>query len=73
MKQLNDAEKRCLEKIRAIHAGEGWDSSTPCAPDLLRTLESLGLIEQASQLRAPLEWVHLQYRLTAAGEGALRG
>lgn len=66
--ELTQAEIGCLRRIaQGIHS-----ELSPCADPVLHHLTTLGLIERRPRLYAPLEWSGNVYRVTAAGEWALR-
>lgn len=66
--ELTAAEIGCLRRIaQNLHS-----ELTPCADPVLHHLMVLGLIERRPRLYAPLEWSGSVYRITHAGERALR-
>ena len=68
MRSLEPDELECLRRI--AHDGETF--AEPCPPDVLDHLVALGLVQKASTLWLPLEWVRPTYHLTRAGKVALR-
>jgi len=68
VKKPNELELDCLKKI----ANDPPGTLSPCAEHIVRQLRSLGLIEQASRIKIPLEITRTIYRLTAKGHTVLR-
>lgn len=66
--QLDSAETHCLRRIAQEVHGE----LVPCADPVLQRLIALGLVERQPRLYTPLEWSGSVYRITSAGERALR-
>jgi hypothetical protein len=68
MIRLSDGEITCLRRI----ADEPSTADPPCADEVLKRLQDLGLVEPGSKLWAPLEAVDVRYRLTAFGQAFLK-
>jgi hypothetical protein len=67
MSHLEPRERQCLAHI-AERAGEDID---PCDDGIVRRLLSLGLIEEAVDVRIQLPMARRWLRLTVAGHAAL--
>jgi len=67
MGRLTPRERECLSHL----AGKACEPRRDCDEESLRHLLSLGLIEEATEVRVPLPMFRRSFHLTVAGRAAL--
>lgn len=67
MSCLTPWERECLAQI----GGRAPESSSSCDDEVLRRLETLGLIEESVNAMVPLPLLRRSFHLTVAGRAAL--
>ena len=67
MSQLTARERECLAHL----AGKACEPPRNCDEEALRHLLSVGLIEEAAEVRVPLPMFRRSFHLTVAGRAAL--
>ena len=65
---LNESDRRCLATLAAGACPAGGE----CPEDVLQRLIAGGLVKEVPLVHLPLPMIRVGYRITLAGEAALR-
>jgi hypothetical protein len=65
---LNEIDRRCLTTLAAGACPAGGE----CPEDVLQRLIAGGMVEEVPLMHLPLPMIRVGYRITLAGEAALR-
>lgn len=66
---LDESDRRCLNTLAAGERPAGAE----CPEDVLQRLIAGGLVEEVPLMHLPLPMIRVGYRITVAGDAALRG